>query len=75
MFLPPCALPESRYINPIQHLTAPPHGFVRPGPFLSLPGHGPIQRNGPHVWQGAKQEPRRTSLGRVPRRVPGAQGI
>ena len=30
--------------------TEPPHAFVRPGLFLSSPGHGPNQRNGPHVW-------------------------
>ena len=48
----PCKEKEKAYIALIQHLTAPPRVFVRPGPFLSSPGHGPIQRNGLNVWWG-----------------------
>ena len=41
-------------LYPIQSntYTAPPHDDVRPGPFLSSPGHGPKPRSGPHVWRG-----------------------
>jgi len=30
-----------RYIESIQNITASPHPFVRPGPFLPSPGQGP----------------------------------
>lgn len=53
--------------------SAPPHGDVRPGPFLSLPGHGPKLRTGPHVWQGAPRTRARTfTWDRVYQRAPGA---
>src|SRR5215203_3210862 len=36
----------------IHNISAPPHPFVRPGPFLSPPGHWPM-RSGPNVWRGS----------------------
>src|SRR5215203_3404298 len=37
----PCAPGKNHYIGPIQYMTAPPHGDVRPELFLPLPGHDP----------------------------------
>jgi hypothetical protein len=49
-FFAPFISYSEAYIGFIQHITAPPHGFVRPGLFLSSPGHGPKPRIGLHVW-------------------------
>src|SRR6476619_2235182 len=42
-------------------ITAPPHGFVRPGPFLSPPGHGPIRATARTYGGDPYRKPRRTN--------------
>ena len=46
---PPFQTGKKAYIGPIQKLTAPPHGDVRPGLFLPSPGQGPKLAHGPHA--------------------------
>ena len=65
------------YIGPIQQITAPPHGDVRPGLFLSSPGHGPngatVRTYGEEVTGSA---PRTSITGpRALDACPRAQGI